>query len=85
VGTWPAVDATPVDLAEIDARVVYDLVYNPETTTLLRQAVARGAQVIGGLDMLVGQAARQYEWWMGQTPDAQVMRAAAAQAIRELM
>jgi 3-dehydroquinate dehydratase/shikimate dehydrogenase len=85
VGTWPAVDATPVDLAESDTRVVYDLVYNPETTTLLRQAAARGAQVIGGMDMLVGQAARQYEWWMGHKPDAQVMRAAAAQAIRELM
>ena len=84
VGTWPVVDATPVDLAYIDARVVYDLVYNPEATMLLREAAARGAQVIGGLDMLVGQAARQFAWWTGQTPDAHDMRAAAARHIREL-
>ena len=44
---------------------VYDLVYNPLETTLLRWARERGLQTIDGLEMLVAQACRQFEWWTG--------------------
>lgn len=77
VGTWPAVEAAPVDASQVQARVAYDLIYNPEQTTWVRAAAACGAQAISGLDMLVAQARRQFEWWTGVTPDADVMRAAA--------
>jgi len=77
VGTSPRVDDTPLDAHTLHAVVAYDLVYNPEETTFLREMRATGAEVIGGLDMLIGQAARQWEWWTGQQPDTQVMRAAA--------
>jgi len=83
VGTWPRVEETPVEAHTLEARVAYDLVYNPEETAFLRQMRGTGAEVIGGLDMLVGQAARQFEWWTGQRPDTQVMREAARRWIRE--
>lgn len=77
VGTWPDVGAAPVDAGLVRAAVAYDLIYNPSETRWLTEAAAEGAQVIGGLDMLVGQASRQFEWWTGQAPDVDVMRAAA--------
>ncbi len=83
VGTWPQVDETPIEARTLEARVAYDLIYNPEDTTFLRDMRGSGAQVIGGLDMLVGQAARQWEWWTAQRPDTQVMRDAARSWIRE--
>ena len=82
-GTWPRVEETPIDAHTLEARVAYDLIYNPEETIFLRDMRGSGAQVIGGLDMLVGQAARQCEWWTGQRPDTQVMRDAARSWIRE--
>ncbi len=54
---WP----NPVDFST--EHVVYDLVYTPEDTRLLREAAAEGATPIGGLDMLVEQAAAAYRQW----------------------
>jgi 3-dehydroquinate dehydratase / shikimate dehydrogenase len=84
VGTWPAVADTPCAWDGLEARVAYDLVYNPEDTAWLQRAREAGAQVIGGLDMLVGQAARQFEWWMGQPADTRVMREAARAFVGEM-
>ncbi len=44
---------------------MYDLVYNPPATRLLRDAAAAGCVTIGGLDMLVAQAQEQFSWWTG--------------------
>jgi shikimate dehydrogenase len=77
LGTWPNEAATPVDMHGLRAGLVYDLVYCPEATATIRQAQAAGIEVIGGLEMLVGQAIRQCAWWTGQTPPAGIMAAAA--------
>ena len=83
VGTAPAVNETPWPDARFDGRFVYDLVYNPPVTRLLREAAAAGCATLGGLDMLVAQAQRQFLLWTGRLPDAGVMRAAAARDLEE--
>ncbi|MCA1817366.1 MAG: shikimate dehydrogenase [Acidobacteria bacterium] len=59
-------------------RVAYDLVYNPSETRFLREARAAGCErVVGGLPMLVAQAAAQFELWTGVPAPLEVMRRAA--------
>lgn len=84
VGTWPRVDDSPLDRAALDGRVVYDLIYNPAETTLLRWAREAGAETIGGLEMLVGQGCLQFEWWTRQTADPDVMMQAARSFVASL-
>lgn len=76
VGMCPNVDETPFEGA-FDGRVVYDLVYNPMDTRLLKEAAAAGCETLGGLDMLVAQAEDQSEWWTGTRPPAGLMKHAA--------
>lgn len=81
VGTAPDIGETPLPGATFGGHLVYDLVYNPLDTRLLRDARAAGCRTIGGLAMLVGQAQRQFEWWTGQTINSHVMRDAAMDAL----
>jgi 3-dehydroquinate dehydratase/shikimate dehydrogenase len=70
------VNATPVGMAnsgdsplhenEINAKYVFDMVYDPPETRFLKAAKARGAQIIPGIEMFVHQAARQFEIWTGK-------------------
>lgn len=83
LGMYPDVVATPVPAESLGGGLVYDLVYNPLDTRLLREAGAAGCATIGGLDMLVAQAQDQFEWWVGTRPDADVMRAAALSRLAE--
>ncbi len=57
---------TPLQEKEINARYVFDMVYDPPETRLLKLAKERGAQVIPGIEMFVHQAARQFEIWTGK-------------------
>ena len=68
---------TPMSNAPLDGQIVYDLVYAPADTALLRAARAAGCQTIGGLEMLIAQAERQFELWTGQRPPAGLFEAAA--------
>jgi shikimate dehydrogenase len=85
IGMWPAVDASPwpegvplpADLA------VFDLVYNPQETRLLRQARESGARPIGGLEMLVQQGVLAFLTWTGQYPPLRAMRFAAQHALAQ--
>lgn len=81
LGTWPDVEATPISADLLDGGLVYDLVYNPPQTRLLRDAAARGCRTIGGLDMLVAQAAEQFRWWTGRPAPIDTMRLAAERAL----
>jgi 3-dehydroquinate dehydratase / shikimate dehydrogenase len=68
----------PIAGAELDGEIVFDLVYVPGETRLLADARATGCLTIGGLEMLIAQAERQFELWTGQRPPAGLFQAAAA-------
>jgi 3-dehydroquinate dehydratase / shikimate dehydrogenase len=57
---------TPLQEKEINARYVFDMIYDPPETRLLELAKERGAQIIPGIEMFVHQAARQFEIWTGK-------------------
>jgi 3-dehydroquinate dehydratase/shikimate dehydrogenase len=78
VGTRPDDHQSPLPAGHpLDGALVYDLIYNPPQTQLLRDAAAAGCRTIGGLDMLVAQAQAQFEWWTEGRPADRVMREAA--------
>jgi 3-dehydroquinate dehydratase / shikimate dehydrogenase len=83
IGQYPRVDETPIHAAELTGRFVYDLVYNPTVTRLLREAGDAGCATIGGLEMLVAQAQEQFQWWSGARAPAAVMREAALKRLAE--
>ncbi|MEY4179731.1 MAG: Shikimate dehydrogenase [Planctomycetota bacterium] len=75
IGMHPKVDETPLEARSFGPRtVVFDTIYNPEQTLLVKHAREAGCQVITGVDMFVAQAARQFEIFTGQTPPVQAMR-----------
>jgi 3-dehydroquinate dehydratase/shikimate dehydrogenase len=57
---------SPLQEQEINARYVFDMIYDPAETRFLKLARERGAQIIPGIEMFVHQAARQFEIWTGK-------------------
>jgi shikimate dehydrogenase len=80
VGMAPATDGSPwPDEVPIPASAaVYDLVYNPRETAFIRLARLAGVPAVGGLGMLIEQAALSFERWTGQPASRQAMRAAVS-------
>jgi shikimate dehydrogenase len=72
VGMSPAIDESPLPSDALNYRYVFDMVYNPLETRLLREARGRSV-VISGVEMFVAQAARQFELWTGCQAPAQLM------------
>lgn len=74
---------SPIDSASLrPSSVVVDLVYHPLETPLLVAAAARGCRTVGGLGMLIHQAARQQRIWLGRDPDVAAMTEAALRRLR---
>jgi len=75
VGMYPNENSSLVDrniLKNID--VVFDVVYNPLRTKLLRDAESVGCQIIEGVDMLVLQGAEAFKLWTERNPDVELMK-----------
>jgi 3-dehydroquinate dehydratase/shikimate dehydrogenase len=67
--------ALPIAENELNAGLVFDLVYNPLETPLLKLAKERGIPVVSGVEMFVQQGARQFEIWTGKpAPEAEMLR-----------
>ena len=79
-------DQMPLERGDLDKlskdTVVYDIVYNPAKTLLLKEAQKRDLKTIGGLDMLIYQAERALEIWTGKKPDVQKMKIAALESLQ---
>jgi 3-dehydroquinate dehydratase/shikimate dehydrogenase len=82
VGMHPEVDETPLHHSALrPGLVVFDTIYNPETTLLVKEARARGCTVITGVDLFVRQAGWQVRLFTGQEPPFDFMRAALKRAM----
>jgi shikimate dehydrogenase len=84
VGMYPrGAEPPPVPARWLPERVfVYDLVFNPPATRLVRAARRRGLRAMGGLRMLVCQGARAFRLWTGREPPRDLMEAAGRRALR---
>jgi shikimate dehydrogenase len=67
LGSGDYVDQSPATAGQLNgARCIYDLIYNPSETKLLREASQVGCETLGGMEMLVAQAKLQFELWTGK-------------------
>jgi shikimate dehydrogenase len=74
LGMYPQIDTTPVPRELLKGMLVYDIVYNPLKTRLLREAEENGCDTIPGVEMFVNQAALQFELWTGKKAPREVMK-----------
>ena len=75
VGMSPNVNESPFPARDFkEGMVVFESVYNPLETRLLREAKAAGCTVIPGSELFINQAARQFELWTGQSAPIDTMR-----------
>jgi len=74
IGMFPKVEDSPVQ-GSIAAGTVFDMVYNPATTRLLREAASQGKTTVPGTRMFFAQAARQFEIWTKQRAPLEVYAA----------
>jgi shikimate 5-dehydrogenase len=78
----PNVDGTPLPEHLVrPGTVIFDTVYNPLATRLLREANKRGARAVDGIGMFVEQAAQQIRIWTGQRAWPRLMREAALERL----
>jgi 3-dehydroquinate dehydratase / shikimate dehydrogenase len=75
VGMHPNLDDTPYEPKHLNKEmVVFDTVYNPEQTLLLKLAREAGCRVITGVDMFIGQAALQFKLFTNREAPTDLMR-----------
>jgi len=74
---------SPLNENEIKAHYVFDMIYDPPETRLLKMAKAAGAEVIPGIEMFVHQAARQFEIWTGKPAPIDEMLRVVTLALHE--
>ena len=75
IGMHPNIDETPIPQEYLKKdMVVFDTVYNPPQTLLLKQAKEKKAKTIDGLTMFINQAAAQFKLFTGKDADLKLMR-----------
>lgn len=75
LGMHPKAETCPVPEGYLTAEItVFDTVYNPLETKLLRMAKAAGATTVNGAEMFIRQAMAQYRIYVGEEPDEELMR-----------
>jgi 3-dehydroquinate dehydratase/shikimate dehydrogenase len=82
IGMFPEVDRTPVPENVLkEGMIVFDAVYNPIETKLLRDARKRGGHTVDGLTMFINQAAEQLRLWTNIDPPIELM----SKIVREIL
>jgi shikimate dehydrogenase len=81
LGMTPNIDQSPLENLSLPSNAfVYDLVYNPRETKLVRDARSQGLNATTGLGMLIEQAALSFEIWTGYNSAREIMRASIEQS-----
>jgi shikimate dehydrogenase len=84
IGMTPGINESPVPAGLLTPGLtVFDIVYNPVETRLLREAKAAGAKAFSGLDMLAWQGALAFEKWTGQPAPLDLMRRKALEMLEK--
>lgn len=75
IGMFPMIDISPVSKKILHKDLfVFDLIYNPLETQLIKDSKEIGCQTLSGLDMLVNQGALAFEWWTKKKPNLELMK-----------
>ena len=74
---------SPLSDKELNARILFEMVYTPAETRLVKLARAKGMQVITGVEMFVQQGARQFEIWTGKPAPADDMYRVVVAALQD--
>lgn len=77
IGMFPDIEDTITDIEDSfnEDQIVFDLIYNPTKTKFLQMAEEQGAKVIGGMTMLISQAAKSFQLWTGvEMPTADITK-----------
>jgi len=75
LGMYPNIEESPVSEEILHSNLfIFDIVYNPLETRLIKEARKIGCKTLGGLDMFVNQGALAFEWWTGKKPNLNLMK-----------
>jgi len=75
IGMYPKIDISPISKDLLNENLfIFDIIYNPLQTRLLKDAKKIGSKTLNGLDMFVNQGAIAFEWWTGKKPNVKLMK-----------
>lgn len=75
IGMYPEINKSPIPKELLYRElIVFDIIYNPLETKLIKDAIGKGCETLGGLDMLVNQGALAFEWWTNKKPNINLMK-----------
>ncbi len=75
IGMYPKTSLTPIDTEIISpSATVFDIIYSPHETELLKNSSQKGCKIVHGIDMLLYQGTRQFELWTGQKAPVETMK-----------
>ena len=81
LGMHPLADQSPLEAHELNCRLVFDTIYRPQKTKLLRLAEQRGIEIVSGVEMFVAQGIAQWEIWTGERAPEKIMRSVVLDAL----
>jgi 3-dehydroquinate dehydratase/shikimate dehydrogenase len=82
VGMYPQEGISPLGAGELNCSLVFDLVYTPMQTKLLRLAADKGIKTVSGVEMFLAQGFAQWELWMKRRAPEPEMKKAVLRALR---
>lgn len=75
IGMYPHISESPINKELLNSDIfVFDVIYNPLRTKLMKDSIDIGCKALGGLDMLINQGVIAFEWWTNKKPNAELMR-----------